>query len=369
MRAFLFKLRHMPVVRSRKPRSVRTNFIPVLVIATVLFLSPLCGLAATVNVPPAAGGEGIQQALDKGGAGTQIVLGPGIYLVRQPIILQQDRQSLRGAGPETILSLADNANCPLVILGPPKDLTKAPTKGLHLSDLLIDGNRPHQQRELWQILAKGILINNNGIHVCNVDNATVEHVICRRCRSGGLVSTGNTRRLKVRDFTAYDNHYDGLACYRTEESHFSQLNLHDNLAAGISLDLDFVHNVIDGAVLTDNDLGIFMRDSRNNVFEGVTIRHSKHDGVFMAQAGEWSRFGWWLYPGTECTGNHFNNLRVADCGGRAFQVNNDTCTNNFINAGQFLDNAQGGLSQPSNSPVTARDLTVHPLSSASLAQP
>ena len=104
-----------------------------------------------------------------------------------------------------------------------------------------------------------------------------------------------------------------------------------------------------------------MRDSRDNVFEQVTIRHSRHDGVFMAQTGKATGSGWRLWPGTECTGNKFKNLRVIGCGGRAFRVNDSSCTNNFINGGQFLDNAQGGLSQPTANPVTPHKLTVKPL--------
>jgi len=326
----------------------------------LLLVIPLSGLAATLEVPPVAGGDGVQQALDQVGAGGQVVLSRGIYIVHQPIILRQDGQSLRGAGPETILFLADNANCPVVILGPPKDITKGPTQRLHLSDVLVDGNRSHQQNELWQILTNGICINNNGVQVCDVSNAIIEHIVCRSCRSGGLVSTGRTRRLELRDYTAYDNQFDGLACYRTEESHFSKLNLHDNLAAGISLDLGFDNNTIDHAVLAGNDLGIFMRNSRDNVFEGVTIRLSRHDGVFMAQADEATGSGWRLLPGTECTGNKFNNLRVAGCGGSAFRVNDSSCTNNLINRGQFLGNAQGGLSPLPTNPVTTRHLTVKP---------
>src|SRR5208282_3027223 len=102
-------------------------------------------------------------------------------------------------------------------------------------DVLVDGNRSHQRMELWRCLSNNICIYNNGVQVCDVDNVTIEHLICRRCRSGGLVSTGRTRRLTVRDYAAYDNQFDGLACYRTEDSHFIRLNLHDNLAAGISL--------------------------------------------------------------------------------------------------------------------------------------
>jgi hypothetical protein len=326
----------------------------------LLCFIPLCGVAATLEVPPAAGGDGVQQALDQVGVGGEVVLGRGNYVVHQPIVLRQNGQSLRGAGPETILFLADNANCPVVILGPPKDITKGPTQSLHLSDLLVDGNRTHQPDELWQILTNDIVINNNGVQVCDVSNAVIEHVVCRSCRSGGLVSTGRTRRLTLRDYTAYDNQFDGLACYRTEDSRFSQLNLHDNLAAGISLDVGFDHNTIERAVLTNNDLGIFMRDSRDNRFEGVTIHGSRHDGVFMAQAGEVTGSGWRLLPGTECTGNQFNNLRVAGCSGMAFRVNDSACTNNVINGGQFLGNAQGGLPPLPTNAVTTSNLTVRP---------
>jgi hypothetical protein len=210
------------------------------------------------------------------------------------------------------------------------------------------------------MLPSGARIDNNGVVVCETDEATIGQVICCRCRSGGLVSTGRTRRLAVRDYTAYDNQYDGLACYRTEESRFSHLDLHDNLAAGISLDLGFDHNMIDDAILTGNDLGVFMRSSRDNVFEGVTIRHSRRDGVFMAQGGAATRSGWRFTPGAECAGNRFDNLRVIECGGRAFQVNDESCTNNVINGGQFLDNAQGGLRQPPSHPVIQHELTVRP---------
>jgi hypothetical protein len=324
----------------------------------LLFLIPWSGLATMVEVSPGAGGKGIQQALDKLGVGGQVVLQAGTYLVHQPIILRQDRQRLCGAGLETILFLADNANCPVVILGPPKNKAKGPTEGLDVGHLLVDGNRTHQQKELWRVLPNGAHINNNGVQVCDVVDATLEQIVCRHCRSGGLVSTGRTRRLTVRDYTAYDNQFDGLACYRTQDSHFNQLNLHDNLAAGISLDLEFDHNVIVGAVLTDNDLGLFMRDSHDNVFAGVTVRHSRHDGVFMAQAGGAGPSGWRLFPGTQCTGNDFHNLRIVECGGRAFQVNDDSCTNNTIHGGHFLDDARGGLCQPPTKPVTAADLIV-----------
>jgi hypothetical protein len=313
---------------------------------------PHSNFAATLTVPPSAGGEGIQTALDRLGAGSEVVLSAGRYIVSAPIILRKDGQSLRGVGATTMLVLADDANCPVVILGSPSAEAMHPTKAVHLAGLFIDGNRKNQPKEVWRVLPGGAGIYNNGVDVWGAADATVQNVICSHCRSGGLVSSAGTRRLTVRNYTAFDNQFDGLACYQTEESHFSGLNLHDNLAAAISLDLNFNHNVIQDAVLTANDLGIFMRQSSSNVFAGVTIQQSRHHGVFMAQTGVKSASGWRLLPGTECMGNIFNKLQISHCGGKAFQVNDAGCVGNIIYGGQFVDNTQGGLFQVAPNLVT-----------------
>jgi len=324
-------------------------------LALVCLVFPYSNFAAPVSVPPSAGGEGIEVALDGLPAGGEVVLSAGKYLVRHPIILQKDGQTLRGCGDSTVLYLVDGANCPVVILGSLSADAKNPTKGVHLADLFIDGNRKNQQKEVWRQLPDGAGVYNNGVDVWGAADATVENVVCSHCRSGGLVTSTGTRRLTVRKFTAFDNQFDGLACYLTEESHFSHLNLHDNLAAAISLDLSFNHNVIQDAILTGGDLGIFMRQSRSNVFERVTIKQSRHHGVFMAATGVETPEGWRLLPGTECTGNTFRNLLITHCGGKAFLVNDACCDHNVISASQFLDNAQGGLFQ-----VVANLVTMQP---------
>jgi parallel beta-helix repeat protein len=137
--------------------------------------------------------------------------------------------------------------------------------------------------------------------------------------------------------------YSALACYQTKESLFTQLYLHDNPGAGISLDLAFNHNVISNAVLTANNLGIFMRASRNNQFLNVTIHDNRQYGVFMAQAETRTALGWGLAPRTECADNLFNNLITTNCGGAAFHVNNANCTNNIISYARFEGNLQGDL--------------------------
>lgn len=288
--------------------------------------------------------EQIQTALDSLPEGGEVVLAPGTYEIRHPIMLQRDHLTLRGSGSTTVLRLADKANCPVVIMGSPMAATQRTTSHLRLADLEIDGNRSNQQMEFWHSAADGSQLNNNGIDVWEVNDSSVEGVTCRSCRSGGLV-TASTKRFDVRNFTAYDNQFDGLACYETEESHFSGLRLHDNLGAGISLDLSFNHNVITDADLTSNDLGVFMRDSRDNVFQGLTINNSKNHGVFMAQTAAAMAGVWKLCPGTECTGNKFEGLTITNSGGKAFLINDSSCKDNTIQEVHYLANSRGDFAQ------------------------
>jgi hypothetical protein len=232
----------------------------------------------------------------------------------------------------------------VIILGEPLNNPTQTIRHLKVAGFFVDGNRAHQQRELWRLTGEGSEIRNNGITVQGVSDSAVEHVTTARCRSGGLVTTRHVRRLTVRNLNSFDNQFDGLACYQTTDSLFTGLSLHDNPGAGISLDLDFNHNIISDAVLAANDLGVFMRASKENQFDNVSIRGSRHFGVFMAHAEQLTQRGWAPVPQTECAKNSFTNLTARDCGGAAFRVNNTSCTNNLIVRAKFDDNAEGGLS-------------------------
>ena len=99
-----------------------------------------------------------------------------------------------------------------------------------------------------------------------------------------------------------------------------------------------------------------MRDSRDNLFQGLIIRRSRNDGVFMAQADIQTRDGWQLSPNTECTGNSFVGLAISGCGGKPFLVNDAACTNNVVYGAQFQDNDKGGSALASAKPAPARNL-------------
>lgn len=341
-----------------------TTFRQLTVYLTFLLALPMAVSASTnSNLPPErailtlqAGvtAAEIQKALDFLTNGGQVVLPSGRIKITRPLVLHYSYQTLRGAaGQSTILYLGNDANCPVIIMGEPVNRPMQTVRHLCVSDLFIDGNRAHQQRELWHEQGEGSEIRNNGITVQNVSDSIIDNVTCARCRSGGLVTTLGVRRLVVENFGSLDNEFDGLACYLTMDSVFTNLYLHDNPGAGISLDLSFDHNIIKKAVLASNDLGIFMRDSRNNQFNNITIRNNRDFGVFMAQAFEQVGTGVQPQPETECTGNTFTDLVDLKNGRAAFRVNDVSCTNNIIVDAQFGGSVRA-LSTPEPDLVTVK---------------
>jgi len=332
-----------------------TYLVPLLALPVTLAAATGSSLTAPVVITLKAGATGtdIQRPLDFYTNGCEVILPPGKYKIYQPIVLRHDYQTLRGAGAKTVLYLADNANCPVIIMGQPVNHPMQTIRHLCVTGVYIDGNRAHQERELWRESGEGSEIRNNGITVQNVSDSTIENVTCTHCRSGGLVTTLGVERLTVHDFASCDNEFDGLACYLTTDSVFSGLYLHDNPGAGISLDLDFDHNLIKDAILVSNDLGIFMRDSRANQFKNVSIRKNRDFGVFMAQTIESSDRGSQPQPDTECTGNAFTNLVGMQNGRADFRVNDISCTNNVIIGAQF-DGSVRALSTPEPDLVTVK---------------
>ena len=302
-----------------------------------------------VIIGPRTTAEKIQARLDglPPGGGT-VVLRPGVYMINNPLFLRRDNQRLRGAGPATVLRLADNANCPLLVMGTAENAPSRVVMNLRISDLEIDGNRAHQQFECWAVQGEGSDIRNNGITVRGVSDSSVERVRCHDCRSGGLVTEKGVIRLTVSDFASWDNQYDGLAAYVTEDSLFTRLMLHNNPGAGISLDQRVAHCVISEAMLARNGCGIFMRHASDNLFHGITVRDSKEHGVFLSQAatsnlverGERMVVAWTPIPGTACTGNVFTGLQITDSGGAGFEVAADTCVGNMLNAARFARNRE-----------------------------
>ena len=208
-------------------------------------------------------------------------------------------------------------------------------------DLMIDGNRANQTSEcMGGPCSNEFPLRNNGISLRRCVDCTVQSVTVFGAMSGGLVTELGCRRLMIRDYTSYDNEFDGLAGYETEDSTFSGIHLYGNKAAGISTDIKFNNNKFYDVTITNNkSVGIFMRDSLDNSFTNLHIRDSAQHGIFLAQVNS--------DPTTAAMGNTFTSVVIARSGGMGFLANDASCINNMMVGTQFINNKHGCISEAS----------------------
>lgn len=281
----------------------------ILVILTLLFSTSY----SQVDTYSATNQGQIQQLANMIVSGGSILL-PNLEIrINTPILITNSNIKLIG-DTNTLLKLDDNSNCPIIVVG--VQGTECITN-IQLILLQIDGNRTNQQREIWKLSNIGYPIYNNGIVIQNSRDVLVYDVIISDCRSGGFVSTFGVSKLNVINYVAFNNQFDGLACYQTTESIFVNLLLHDNIAAGISLDMEFNNNIFDNIILTRNDIGIFMRNSAGNIFRNVNLHDNKSFDLFISSINN--------LPMTGCNSNYFD-IRYD---GKLFKGDN-LCTNNVF---------------------------------------
>ena len=287
--------------------------------------------------------------------GGRVILASGTYAIKTPLVLDRDDVELSGEQDATILLLADHADCPLVVIGPMETPPTRKVSRVALRKLILDGNRFNQTNECnGGPCDNGGLsfIRNNALTIRSAEDVRVERVTARAARSGGLVLEKNSRRIHVSDFTSTNNHFDGFAAYETEESFFTRLYLHDNEAAGISVDLRFDRNIISHARLENNgSQGIFMRDSNFNNFNHLTVSKNGAQGIFIAQAND--------QHNTPCTGNIFSDLNVSGSGGAGFRINDVSCIANVLANSFFSLNKEGAVSEATEKLIAQQNVSLN----------
>lgn len=271
--------------------------------------------------------------------GGEVRLLPGTYTCQSPIIIDRNNVTLRGAGPATLLKLADKANAPVIIMGLAEGVPSRATRYIGVRDLMIDGNRANQLSEcMGGPCSMEFPLRNNGISIRRCEDCVVQSVTVFGAMSGGLVTELGCRRLTIRDYTSFDNEFDGLAGYETENSTFTGIHLYGNKAAGISTDIQFNNNKFyDVTIANNGTVGIFMRDSLDNAFTNMHIRDNIQHGVFLAQVNTDSTTG--------ATGNTFTSVVISQSGGIGFLANDASCINNMLVGAQFVNNRNGCIGE------------------------
>jgi hypothetical protein len=273
-------------------------------------------------------------------AGGVVILGPGVFTINRPVVIDRDGIELRGSEAGTVLRLADGANCPLLVVGSLATPTHHVVRHILVQRLQLDGNRGRQSQECYQG-GSGVrgseLIRNNCLTVRGAEDVQIADLVTRRARSGGVVLEKSCRRILVLRLESHDNEFDGLAAYETEDSIFLQLNLHDNRCAALSFDWRFNNNLVAVSELARNgSQGIFMRDSVGNRFERVLIRDNGAQGIFLAETPE--------LAGTASRDNRFQTLTITANKAQGVRINDATCTGNSLEGSRVSANGHDDIS-------------------------
>jgi hypothetical protein len=284
----------------------------------------------------------IQAAIDALPAdGGVVTVPPRVFPCSASIVIAKDDVELRGSGPATVLRLADGAEAPVLVIGDVGPEPAVVHRRIRVADLAIDGNLENQAHECNGGPCDAThVLRNNAITIRRCEDVTVENVHVRAARSGGLVTEKGCRRVTVRGFTSTASYFDGLAGYETEDSVFTGLYLHDNGArtgaeaprgAGLSFDHRFNGNLLSDVVISGSGtVGVFMRDSHDNILTGLQVVDSGQYGLFLAQGNGGTT--------TAATGNTFMALTVRDSAWAGFRVNDGSCIGNEVIGAQLSGN-------------------------------
>ncbi len=282
--------------------------------------------------------------------GGSVQVPAGNYDCDASIIINRSHIELKGAGQKlTTLRLKDQVHAPLIVIGEPKIVidengnyvTAKRVSDIRVSDMTLDGNRANhdEKKECGEHICEGDPsgVRNNGISIRGASDVTIENITTHSMISGGMVTEKYCNNLKVKNFESYDNFFDGFAGYQTENSTFSQMNLHHNLGAGISIDIDFNNNLVVDSELHDNhDVGIFARHLSGNHFLRVSIQRSGNHGVFLAEAEA---------KGSCARDNTFEDVQINFSKLAGFRLNNNCPGNKIIGHSDLCNNPLGGVSQ------------------------
>ena len=183
------------------------------------------------------------------------------------------------AEPGTKAILTDHVNKPVIAIGSQEEIPSYTIENVCISGVEIDGNKENQDSEFdtdrpW--------IRNNGIDVRAVKRLTIDNVVSRNNRSGGLVISWGSSDIHVLNSEFDKNYFDGLAYYDSTRIYTLNSSMKGNSGAGISLDNNLLDSIFSNCIVDSNqDVGVFARFSAELRFNSCTIKNSSNWAVFL----------------------------------------------------------------------------------------
>ncbi|HHW4678504.1 MAG TPA: right-handed parallel beta-helix repeat-containing protein [Xylella sp.] len=258
-------------------------------ILTILVLAPLLFIAVThvkANVQPPCSAwvephQDLQQAIDTLRSDTHpavLCLNKGEYRVDKLLHIGRDGVHLRGTGTDTVIRLKKDVQQPLIVIGDYQN--QQPAK--QIQNVVIERIRLIGATDVkHEFMPERPYLSNSVVVLRAANNVSLLDLKVSQCRSACLLSEYDSQTLNIERNDVSGATWDGVSFNRTAHVRLIDNVIHNNVAAGITTE-HLEDSEIRGNRLEHNgSQGLYLADSRRNVFTGNRFISNKAAGVFL----------------------------------------------------------------------------------------
>jgi hypothetical protein len=330
--------------RRRTARNSLCCFVPIIA-SVLLFSSP--GQAAEPAAPArlsAADYPSLQAAADALPAtGGLLVIPPGNYELKEPLVIKTPETRIEGSGAATHLINRNEAGQPAVILRP-ADVKQNPKSKLwrvQMADLRISGNKKSGDglfaENIEEIYLDGVSIDHHGgdgIHLknCYEDPRITACILTYNAAVGLNIEACHDIVVSANQF---EENQDALRCVDSFNLCMTGNNLDDHLRHGVVIENTY-GSVVSGNMIEEcNGTAVILdRDCYGIAISANVIAHHLEGGVDLRDA-----WGCTVSANNFVLAHKFG-VRVAGEGGR-HAITGNSFTNSFIGGGKDMRPATG----------------------------
>ncbi|MFT4246469.1 MAG: right-handed parallel beta-helix repeat-containing protein [Pseudomonas sp.] len=257
---------------------MRILLLPCLLLATLhAQASPAKASECNVRAVP---GDDLQQAIDRLPADRHatLCLAKGEYPLKGLLSIRRDGVSLRGAGHDTVLRMADDVQQPLLVIG--DHLHEVPDRRIRdvsVIDLQLVGGRAEHE-----FMPEHPYLSNSAVVIRAGDHVRLSGLKASRCRSACLLSERDSRDLVFERNEVSGADWDGVSFNRTARVRLIDNHIHDNVAAGITTEHLEDSEIRGNRLERNGSQGIYLADARRNRIVDNQFTGNKAAGVFLA---------------------------------------------------------------------------------------
>lgn len=255
--------------------------IAALLALTALSMLPAVAFGCDRKLAP---GTDLQAAIDRipaNGKPFTLCLKAGEYALRKLVAIQRDGVTLRGAGPATVLRMAEGIAQPVLVIGDyTQQVPRREIRGVRIDKLTIVG----AASAAHEFMPELPYLSNSAIVIRRGRDIHVSELTLSQCRSACVLSEHDSQDITIERNQISAAVWDGVSFNRSGRIRLIGNEIRDNVAAGITTEHLRDSEIRDNLVERNGSHGMYLSDSLHNRFENNRFIANRQAGVFLTCA-------------------------------------------------------------------------------------